>query len=476
MIRTLRTMAYGIIFVALLLSHVGAKEYNEKLGPYEVNFTLEDQVASTVEVNKDNIRGATVEGIPYTTYLGLLQMPKSTFGIGGFWIEHYIAPDEMDFDILNKTVPPQFMGMTKGNPCSTIKQTIDDREGIVVDYCNTFAGRANHAYRFLYWPDNQTCVNGALNFGDWEKGMLPFLNTLHVLSLAANANQFNATGGDRNLSRFYNERSVFETNLIQHISAPQRYTNELPPIGAKEITYNSGNLNLKAWLSDKPADDEKHPAVVYAHGGFALGGSDWADAQEYINQGFVLMMPALRAENGNPGNFEFFFGEVDDLVAAADYLANVSYVDQDRIFLCGHSIGGTLSMLTSMMPSNYRAHASYGGSPDQESFFKHIQFPIPFDSRNPKEIELRSPIEYPDSILKPLFIYVGDQDLAYLDLSKYLAGYAKAIGKPCEIKVAKGDHFTSLSESIGMTIDEFKNIEAYETLAFNRSPAQFGVK
>jgi acetyl esterase/lipase len=476
MIQILKTMAYGIIFIALFLSHVGAKDCNERLGPYDVNFTLDDQIASMVEMNKDFIRGASTEGIPYITYLGLLQKPRSTLGIGGFWIEHYIVPWKMDIDILNKTVPAQFISMTTAKACNIVNQSIDGHEGIVVDYCNNFAGRTSHTYRFSYWLDNQTCVNGAQNFGDWERGMLPFLNSLHVLSSVVNTNQFNATGEDKNLSRLYNDRSVFETNLVQHIPAPQRYTNELPPIGAKEITYNSGNLSLKAWLSDKPADDEKHPAVVYAHGGFALGGSDWADAQEFINQGFVLMMPALRGENGNPGNFEFFYGEIDDLIAAADYLTNVSYVDRDRIFLCGHSVGGTLSMLTSMMPSNYRAHASYGGSPDQESFFKYGQFTIPFDSKNPREIELRSPIEYPDSILKPLFIYVGDQDLAYLDLSKYLAGYAKVIGKPCEINVVEGDHFTSVSESIRLTINEFRNIKAYETLASNISSTQLGVE
>jgi dipeptidyl aminopeptidase/acylaminoacyl peptidase len=94
------------------------------------------------------------------------------------------------------------------------------------------------------------------------------------------------------------------------------------------------------------------------------------------------MTPTLRGENGNPGNFEYFYGEVNDLVAAADYLANVSYVDKDRIFLCGHSIGGTLSMLTSMMPSKYRAISSFSGSPDQEIWFRNENGIIPFNSRN----------------------------------------------------------------------------------------------
>jgi tetratricopeptide (TPR) repeat protein len=273
-----------------------------------------------------------------------------------------------------------------------------------------------------------------------------------------------------NSSRLFIDRNNFETNLIKHVPAPQDYEIEIPPSGVKEIIYKSRELPLKAWLLDKPNADKKYPAVVFAHGGFAFGRSDWDDAQEIINQDYILMMPMLRGENGNPGDFEFFYGEVDDIIAAADYLANVSYVDKDRIFLCGHSVGGTLSMLVSMMPSKYRACASFGGSPDQKSFFRYSGMPVPFNSTNGKETELRSPIVYSDSIMKPLFIYVGDHD-GYLYFSKEFAKKARENGKPCEVNVITGDHFSSLKESITQSLNEFNNIQSYEAYALNRSLA-----
>lgn len=276
---------------------------------------------------------------------------------------------------------------------------------------------------------------------------------------------------NQNISRFYSDRSSFETNLLYHVPAPQSYRNELPPSGAKEITYDSGNLKLKAWLSDKPADGNKHPAVVYAHGGFAFGGSEWGDTQEFINKGFVLMIPTLRGENGNPGSFEFFYGEVDDLIAAADYLANVSYVDKDRIFLCGHSVGGTLSMLVSMMPSKYRAISSFSGSPDQGIFFKYDGTIKPFDSRNIKEIELRSPIIYSDSVIKPLFLFAGDQESFFLDTSKDFVKKTKENGRTCELIAVKGDHFSAVPEEINLSIARYKKIEDYEAMQLNRSLA-----
>ena len=275
-----------------------------------------------------------------------------------------------------------------------------------------------------------------------------------------------------NTTRFYEEKSSFETNLIKLIPAPQKYTDEVPPAGAKEVFYQSGDLSLKAWLSDKPADEDKHPAVVFAHGGFAFGGSAWEDGQEFIDHGYVLMTPMLRGENGNPGNFEYFYGEVDDLVAAADYLANVSYVDKGRIFLCGHSAGGTLSILASLMPSRYRAAASFGGMPTTEYLILHGGEPIPFDRKDRKEFELRSASYYPDSIITPLFLYVGDQGEGSLkDYSESFVKKERMNGKPIEFREAKGDHWSSVPESVRMCRAEFDNIQAYEAIALNRSRA-----
>jgi tetratricopeptide (TPR) repeat protein len=286
------------------------------------------------------------------------------------------------------------------------------------------------------------------------------------------ANEENVSFTKQITSRFYEERCGFETNLIKRIPAPQEYEAEVPPAGAKEVFYDSGDLKLKAWLLDKPADDDKHPAVVFAHGGFSFGGSGWEDGQEFIDHGFILMTPMLRGENGNPGNFEYFYGEVDDLLAAADYLANVSYVDSKRIFLCGHSVGGTLSILASMMPSRYRAMASFGGMPDTEYLIRHGGYSNPFDSTNRKEFELRSAIYYPESIITPLFLYVGDQgEGALSEFSDYFAKNARSIGKPCEFRAVKGDHWSSVAESVRLCRAEFENISAYEALANNRSRA-----
>ena len=77
------------------------------------------------------------------------------------------------------------------------------------------------------------------------------------------------------------------------------------------------------------------------------------------------MFPSLRGGNDNPGRREGFFGEVDDILAATDYLARQPHVDPKRIYLGGHSTGGTMVMLVAESTDRYCAasHSAGGQHP-----------------------------------------------------------------------------------------------------------------
>jgi dienelactone hydrolase len=73
-----------------------------------------------------------------------------------------------------------------------------------------------------------------------------------------------------------------------------------------------------------------------------------------------MMFPSLRGGNQNPGQKEGFLGEVDDVLAAADFLVREDYVDPARIYLGGHSTGGTPVMLVAESTPRFRAVLSFG--------------------------------------------------------------------------------------------------------------------
>ena len=79
-----------------------------------------------------------------------------------------------------------------------------------------------------------------------------------------------------------------------------------------------------------------------------------------------MMFPSLRGGNDNPGKKEGFLGEVNDVLAASEFLSRQEYVDPDRIYLGGHSTGGTLALLVAASTDKYRAVFSFGPNDDVE--------------------------------------------------------------------------------------------------------------
>ena len=131
-----------------------------------------------------------------------------------------------------------------------------------------------------------------------------------------------------------------------------------------------------------------------------------------------MMFPSLRGGNDNPGQKEGFLGEVDDVLAAADYLAKQNYVDPARIYLGGHSTGGTLVLLVAECSDRFRAVFSFGPVVDVSGYNGKY---LPFDMLNNREVEVRSPGYWLDSIKNPVFVIEGATRDANLDSLRTMA-------------------------------------------------------
>src|SRR5262249_11452288 len=130
-------------------------------------------------------------------------------------------------------------------------------------------------------------------------------------------------------------------------------------------------------------------------------------ASAFRKAGLVMMFPSLRGGNDNPGDKEGFFGEVDDVLAAADFLAKQKFVDPRRIYLGGHSTGGTLVLLTAECSDRFRAVFSFGPVEDVAGYDREY---IPFNKTDRRELELRAPIRWLHSVQSPLFVFEGTRE------------------------------------------------------------------
>jgi len=171
---------------------------------------------------------------------------------------------------------------------------------------------------------------------------------------------------------------------------------------------------MAAYVSPSPKDGKKHPAILWLIGGFSngIGDTPWADAppdndqsaSAYRKAGIIMMYPSRRGGNKNPGYHEDFYGEADDIIAARDYLAKLDYVDPNRIYLGGHSTGGTLALLVAELDNKFRAVFAFG---PVDKPTRYGSDSLSYDLSNPKETDLRSPIKWLQDIGDPTYVFEG---------------------------------------------------------------------
>jgi formylglycine-generating enzyme required for sulfatase activity/dienelactone hydrolase len=291
------------------------------------------------------------------------------------------------------------------------------------------------------------------------------LDLLRRQNWAVTSHLIYAPGFEAEDEDYAQARSRFQTKLIHRGPSPQEQPMPSPAAGVNVVEYMSGGLRLKAWLNRLSDEPSKHPAVLCLHGGFAFGAGDWEQSKPYRDAGFVVMMPILRGENGQPGAFSYFYDEVDDVLAAADYLAKQPYVDSKRVFLAGHSVGGTMTLLTAMASKLFRAAASFDGAPYWAVFTD--DWGLPFDKSDPREIYLRSPLPYTSSLKCPLRIYLHDAERDLLGdyftlLTRRMVAMAKNRGMDVDWVAVEGDHMSHVPAAMRQSIGFFQRISGQE--------------
>jgi hypothetical protein len=153
------------------------------------------------------------------------------------------------------------------------------------------------------------------------------------------------------------------------------------------------------------------------------------------------MTPMLRGENGNPGNFEMFWGEFDDGIAAVEWLASQPNIDRDHIYTFGHSIGGGLSALLSLADESVpiRHGGSYGGLYPAE-IFHEWKTTCPFDTSDKTECSLRTLQTNTRSMRRKHFGYLGIADP--------LNSMFRTSGEQLRPQTVPGDHFSGLRPAL----------------------------
>jgi dipeptidyl aminopeptidase/acylaminoacyl peptidase len=200
-----------------------------------------------------------------------------------------------------------------------------------------------------------------------------------------------------------------------------------------KVTYHSraGDMDVPAYLFTPLAKRgaRGHAAMVWVHGGVH---GDWNEAmlpfvKEAVQRGYVIITPDYRGSNGygaaHYNAIDYGGKELDDVMAAYDYLKTLSYVDPDRVGIMGWSHGGFItSHLVMREETPFKAGAaivpvtnlvfrlSYKGPNYQRSYATEPSIGgLPFEK--PDEYIKRSPLYQVEKLHVPILVHVATNDL-----------------------------------------------------------------
>lgn len=190
---------------------------------------------------------------------------------------------------------------------------------------------------------------------------------------------------------------------------------DAPPENApfSKVKYSASSGDLVAYLTKAPADGKQHPAIIWLTGGDTNSiGDVWSaappqndqTASAYREAGVTMLFPSQRGGNDNPGRREGFLGEVDDILAAHQFLIAHPYVDPDQVYLGGHSSGATLALLVAASTDVFRAVFAFGPVEHVGAYGGDL---IYCDPESEMEMALRSPMFWLKDISSPTFAIEG---------------------------------------------------------------------
>lgn len=200
---------------------------------------------------------------------------------------------------------------------------------------------------------------------------------------------------------------------------------------------------------------KKYPLIINIHGGPQMM---WADSfrndwQVYPGAGYVLAFPNPHGSTGYGQAFTAAIsgdwnGKVmEDVDRVTDYLAKLSYVDENRMGVMGWSWGGYAVMWLQGNSSKYKAMAAMMGVYDLRSMYsatEELWFPewdlggTPWDKAD--SYRQQSPSTYVKKFSTPCLVITGERDyrVPYTQSLQFFTDLQK-MGVPSRLIVFKND-------------------------------------
>ncbi len=229
---------------------------------------------------------------------------------------------------------------------------------------------------------------------------------------------------------------------------------------AERVYYpSSGGLTVSGLLFRPSEGNGPWPTIIVDHPGFGTAG-DFTDVALGIrDHGYLVFNPDYRGSGMSEGSHEGAKGEVDDVIAAIDYLEDQGVIADGRIGIYGQSHGAAISVLAAERDPRIKAVVAEAGFYDAVGLYNNAMASsdptvktlmdefLPLvggtPEQVPQEYAVRSALNYTDSMQAATLIIHGELDpICPVDQARRLYDALKEDGKTVEIKIYPNEAHT----------------------------------
>jgi len=229
---------------------------------------------------------------------------------------------------------------------------------------------------------------------------------------------------------------------------------------AERVYYQSLDGLTVSGLLFRPSEGSgPWPTIIVNHAGFGTAG-DFSDVALGIrDRGYLVFNPDFRGSGMSEGSHEGAKGEVDDVIAAIDYLESEGLIADGRIGTYGQSHGAAVSVLAAERDPRIKAVVAEAGFYDAVDLYNKAKASsdptaqtllnefLPMVGGTPEEVPqeyaVRSALNYTDSIQAATLIIHGELDpICPVDQARRLYDAMLAGGKTVEIKIYPNEAHT----------------------------------
>ena len=216
----------------------------------------------------------------------------------------------------------------------------------------------------------------------------------------------------------------------------------------EKVWYYSDGLKVAAFVATPSKLEGKYPLVIFNRGSAVRNDIAYVHAplfRELVKHGFVVLAPALRQSEGSEGKDEIGGADLHDLINIEKVYKQMTFVDQQNVFMLGESRGGIMTYLAIKEGMKLNAAATVGAITDFESYLKDNPWIKPesiwpeFPQQRKEICDSRSALMWPERITVPLLIMNGGDDPQVRPYyAIHLANRLSDLKKPYQLKIFQG--------------------------------------